>query len=435
MKKNSIIAVVVSLIIISSAIVVFTTNLENDTDVPSGNKESNKKSPEALGNITSFDEAVNAFSFELFNKLSDDPQNDGNVFYSPYSVFTALAMTYEGARGDTAVEMGNVLHIDQDNDSFHEYMQALYNFLNYNDEYDISTANALWPDVGFELLDDYVNIIETYYGGKASEVEYGDPVEAARIINEWVENQTNNLIKNLVPAGAIDPDLTRLILTNAIYFKGVWQVQFEEANTTLRDFELSPGDVLQVDTMKLTGTEDKFNYTSTDDLKILELPYTGNEISMMILLPNKGVDLDDVVDSMNWNEYDSWIDSMYETKADIYLPKFKFETSYGLNGYLKDLGMVDAFGNADFSGIDGTKELFISQVLHKAFIDVNEEGTEAAAATAVIMAGRAPGPTEPPERITFNCNHPFLFTLHHKETRSILFMGKVMNPEYEELGN
>ena len=424
MNKKAIAGLIVGLLIIASAVVLITT----DNKVIDDSAPSHDETPTPLGNITSFNDAVNQFCFDFFKKLSEDETNDPNIFYSPYSVFTALAMTYEGARNNTAVEMENVLHVEQSNDSFHQYMQSLYNYLNNNDEYNISTANALWPDVGFTLLDEFVDIIETYYGGKASEVEYGNPEEAARIINEWVENQTNNLIKDLVPTSAIDPVLTKLILTNAIYFKGIWQVQFDEVNTTDRDFTLSSADTVQVETMKLTGTDDKFNYTETGDLQILDLPYTGGDISMMIILPREGVELSDVISSLNREDYISWIDEMYETKADIYLPKFKFETSYGLNDYLKELGMVDAFSNADFSGIDGTKNLFISSVLHKAFVEVNEEGTEAAAATAVIMNLKAVSPDEPPERITFDCNHPFVFTIHHKETGTILFMGKVMNP-------
>ena len=425
MNKKAIAGLIVGLLIIASAAVIITT----DNKVIDDSTPSDDETLTPLGNITSFNDAVNQFCFDFFKKLSEDETNDPNIFYSPYSVFTALAMTYEGARNNTAVEMENVLHVEQSNDSFHQYMQSLYNYLNNNDEYNVSTANALWPDVGFTLLDEFVDILETYYGGKASEVEYGNPEEAARIINEWVENQTNNLIKDLVPASAIDSVLTKLILTNAIYFKGIWQVQFDEVNTTDRDFTLSSADTVQVETMKLTGTDDKFNYTETGDLQILELPYTGGDISMMILLPREGVELSDVISSLNREDYISWIDEMYETKADIYLPKFKFETSYTLNDYLEALGMEKAFTyEADFSGIDGTKNLFISSVLHKAFVEVNEEGTEAAAATAVIMNLKAVSPDEPPERITFDCNHPFIFTIHHKETGTILFMGTVDDP-------
>jgi serpin B len=429
MNKKPVIGLIIGLIVIASAFVIITNNpkVTDETSPPDDQK------PPALGNITSFNDAVNGFCFDFFKKLSDDEDNSPNVFYSPYSVFTALAMTYEGARNNTAVEMENVLHVEQDNDSFHEYMKALYEYLNENSEYNVSTANALWPDVGFELLPDFEQIIQDYYGGHSEPVEYGDPAEAVRIINEWVENQTNNLIQDLIHETDIHPVLTKLILTNAIYFKGVWQVQFDEVNTTERDFIVSTDETIPVKTMRLNDTSDKFNYTETDDLQILELPYTGDDISMMIFLPRAGVELSDVTNSLNREDYTSWIDEMYKTKADIYLPKFNFETSYGLNKYLIELGMVDAFSayNADFSGIDGRPDLYISSVLHKAFVEVNEEGTEAAAATAVIMNLKAMDPSEPPERITFDCDHPFIFTIHHKETGTILFMGTVGNPSLD----
>jgi len=425
MGKKPIIAIIVSLLILTTAVVFVTTDLYSP-DIEDKQSEDQNQNP--LGNITSFNDAVNQFCFDFFKKLAEDENNHPNIFYSPYSVFTALAMTYEGARNNTAEEMKNVLHIEQDNDSFHNYMQSLYNHLNYNDKYTISTANALWPDLGFNLLDEYVNIIETYYGGKATEVEYANPEEAARIINEWVEKQTNNLIKNLVPPDKIDPDLTKLILTNAIYFKGIWQVQFDEVNTTKRDFNLASGELTQVDTMKMTGTKDKFNYTETDKFQILELPYNGKDISMIIILPKEGVELSEIISEINREDYISWIESMDEKELDIYLPKFKFETKYTLNDYLYDMGMKDAFTyDADFSGIDGKPDLFISSVLHKAFIEVNEEGTEAAAATAVIMNLKAVNGNES-SRIVFDADHPFLFTIHHKETNTILFIGNVENP-------
>ena len=170
MPKKPIIVIFVSLLILGTSVVFFTTDF-NSSNVIDENKIPKDENPLPLGNITSFNDAVNQFCFDFFKKLAEDDDNYPNLFYSPYSVFTALAMTYEGARNNTALEMENVLHIEQDNDSFHEYMQSLYNYLNYNDKYNISTANALWPDVGFNLLDDYVKLIETYYGGNTSEVE------------------------------------------------------------------------------------------------------------------------------------------------------------------------------------------------------------------------------------------------------------------------
>jgi serpin B len=432
MYKKPIIAIIVSLLILGTAVVVLTTDFDS-SDIIDADKEPQSEYPNVLGNTTSFNDAVNKFCFDFFKKLYKDKDNSPNIFYSPYSVFTALAMTYEGARYNTAVEMENVLSIEQDNESFHKYMQSLHEYLNENSDYKISTANALWIMENFELLQEYMDIIGTYYGGESSEVDFSNPDKAAAIINQWVENQTNNLIKDLVPASALS-DLTRLVLTNAIYFKGIWQVQFDEVNTTDRNFTDIQGNTIELPTMKLIEKDDKYNYTETEQFQMLEIPYKGNEISMMIMLPREGYELSDIISSLNRENYDLWIDEMYRVKADIYLPKFKFETAYGLNDYLIELGMIDAFdgANADFSGIDGTTNLYISKVLHKAFIEVNEEGTEAAAATAVIFTFSMHDPDAPPERITFDCNHPFLFTIHHKETGTILFMGQVDNPNSSE---
>ena len=311
MKSNAIVAIIVSLVVIGAAFVVLTSDLLIDSNTMDDSKESDDETPEALGNETPFNDAVNAFAFDLFRKISNDPDNVGNLFYSPYSVFTALAMTYEGARNNTADEMERVLSIEQDNDSFHRYMKSLYEYLNENADYDISTANALWVRENFELLEEYIDTIETYYGGRFSEVDFSKPEEAAEIINQWVENQTNNLIKNLVPPDVIDPVMTMLILTNAIYFKGTWQLQFDEANTTDRDFIDYEGNLIEVPTMCLTGAEDKFNYTETEDLQILELPYTGNELSMVILLPKEDVELSEIINSIDKDSISEWIDSMY----------------------------------------------------------------------------------------------------------------------------
>ena len=426
MEQKSIIAVILGLILIVSGFTLFVTDFSNDIDVDEIESDDDDTVP--IGNITSFDDAVNAFSFDFFRKLKDDPENDGNIFYSPYSVFTALAMTYEGSRNTTAEEMESVLHIEQDNESFHQYMRSLYDYLNENSVYNISTANALWVNDNFQLLDEYVNVIESFYGGKSSEIDFSDPEVAAEIINEWVESQTNNLIKDLVPASVIDPILTMLILTNAIYFKGAWEVQFDEANTTERDFTTNNAETVQVETMSIVETQDRFNYTETDEMQMLELPYSGDEISMMIILPKDGYEVSDITGSINKDAYNGWIDDMYDTELDLYLPKFKFETSYNLNDYLKELGMIEAFDeDANFTGIFGYLDVFISDVLHKAYIEVNEEGTEAAAATAVIVALTAINGGGH-SRIVFDADHPFLFTLHHKETGTILFMGEVADP-------
>ena len=422
MKLKYFVSIVVVFIIILAT--VFVSQLQFQSDTSDINKEitSEDDKPNPVGNL-SFHEAVNFFALDIFKAVYR--ANEGNLFISPYSIFTALAMTYEGARNDTADKMANVLNIEQDNDSFHSYMKYLYELLNTkNLDYDISTTNALWIKNNLQLIESYLTVIREYYGGDATEIDFSDSTKAASIINQWVENQTNGLIKDLISESTISP-LTTLILTNAIYFKGIWKIQFDPVNTTNKSFETSTGISIKAPTMKLINTDNLFFYTKTNDLQILELPYTGDDISMIILLPNKN-ELPHIIDSIDIDKLSKWIGSMVETEVDIYIPKFKVETSYLLSEYLIDLGMDITFSSsADFSGITGGRDLFISEVIHKAFIDVNEKGTEAAAATAVIIDT---GVNSGSSRVVFDCDQPFIYLIQHKETGTILFMGIISNP-------
>jgi serpin B len=257
-----------------------------------------------LGNLT-FKEAVNAFAFSMFKDLNK--ANEGNLFISPYSIFTALAMCYEGAKGETADQMADVLAIEQDNASFHNYMKNLYELLNSeNNEYNISTANALWIREDYRLLESYLNIIKTVYGGGATEVDFSDAQKAADIINQWVENNTNGLIKDLILPDYINI-FTTLILTNAIYFKGIWKYQFGSENTTDRDFKKPSDETIKVPTMQLLNTENSFNYTETDDVQMLELPYSGDDISMLIFLP-KNNDISNLIVNIDDSKLSTWKD-------------------------------------------------------------------------------------------------------------------------------
>jgi serpin B len=422
MKAKQILSIIFTLIIIVAAIFVAIQYIpESDTIVEEsiGDKDDESTS---LGNLT-FKEAVNAFAFDIFKDLNK--QNEGNLFISPYSIFTALAMCYEGAKGETADQMADVLAIEQDNASFHNYMKNLYELLNReNNEYNISTANALWLREDYRLLESYLNIIKTFYGGDATELDFSDAQKAADIINEWVENNTNGLIKDLILPDYINI-FTTLILTNAIYFKGMWKYQFDIENTTDRDFKKQSDETIKIPTMQLINTENSFNYTETEDVQVLELPYSGDDISMLILLP-KDNEISNLIENIDDSKLSTWKDSMEEINLDIYLPKFKVESKYQLKDHLNNLGMVIPFTSAaDFSGMNGIKELYISKVIHKAYIDVNEEGTEAAAATAVIMERFSIGGSE---EIIFDCNHPFVYLIQHKQTGTILFMGSILDP-------
>jgi len=422
MKLKYILSIVVAFIVISAAVLVVILQNQYDPDNIDDDITSDDEKIIPVGGLP-FNDAINTFTFDIFREIHEG--NEGNLFISPYSIFTALAMTYEGAKGETADEMAAVLSVEQDNESFHNYIKNLYEVLNTkNEDYNISTANALWVNENLQLLETYLKVIQDYYGGNATEVDYSNTTQAAAIINQWVENQTNGLIKDLITADVILP-FTELILTNAIYFKGIWKTQFDPVNTTNRTFEISAGNSVETPTMNIIDTEDVFNYTETDNLQILELPYSSDDISMIIVLP-KDNDLSSTIDSIDSDMFSEWTEAMIETKADIYLPKYKVETSYKLKEYLINMGMSIPFtSSADFSGITGTKDLFISQVVHKAFIDVNEEGTEAAAATAVIMLKSSIGGSS---RIVLDCNHPFIYLIQHKQTGTILFMGSINDP-------
>jgi serpin B len=378
--------------------------------------------------------ANNQFAFDLYSQYKSQ---NGNIFFSPYSISTALAMTYEGARGETAQEMQSVFHFPTDNNTRRNGFLQIYNEINEaNKSYNLSTANALWAQKDYKFLDSYFNLIRTYYGGNVTNLDFVGDTENSRItINNWVEEQTNHKIKDLIPQGFIT-DVTRLVLTNAVYFKARWHIPFLN-DTHDEDFRISPGNTVKVKMMSIYGNNvltssgghasTIFNYAETNDAQILELPYEGNETSMLILLP-KGDKLQTLEQSLTSGKLNEWRTTLNETYlSGVYLPKFKFETKYFMADTLQKMGMKAAFiyPEADFSGMDGTRNLYISAVIHQAFIDVNETGTEAAAATAVIMnLGAAPGPMPP----VFIADHPFIFIIQQRDTGNILFIGRVSNP-------
>ncbi len=375
--------------------------------------------PEGIKNVV---DANNQFSLELYSNIKD--KEEGNIFFSPYSISTALAMTYEGARGQTADEIQSVFHFPEDSNVRRPNFAAVYNQLNKGDaKYKLNTANALWVQQDFQLLDDYTNTVETYYGGKATNVDFVGTTEQARqTINNWVEDETNNKIKNLFPQGSLTP-LSRLVLTNTIYFKGTWVEQFDKSDTRDEDFRVSSDQTVKVPMMRRTDKDAKFNYTETEDLQILEMLYEGEDLSMLVLLP-KNDDIKLLEESLTLEKLSDWKNQLRKQRVNVFMPKFTFDTKYFLNENLKEMGMPLAFlESADFSGIDGTKSLFIQIVVHQAFVDVNEEGTEAAAATGVGI-----GITSVPQIKIFRADHPFIFIIQERGTGNILFLGRVVNP-------
>jgi len=376
--------------------------------------------PEGIQQVV---DANNQFAFELYSELNKNQQ--GNVFYSPYSISAALAMTYEGARGDTASEMKSVFHFPESK-ILRPNFAAIYNSVNKKGkDYKLNTGNALWVQQNYSFLEEYLSTVESYYGGKAANVDFARETEKSRqTINSFIEEQTNDKIKELIPLGYIDRG-TKLVLTNAIYFKGTWEWEFDKSDTREQDFKITEEDVVKVPMMYMKNEETSFNYVDTGDLQILELPYKGGDISMLVLLP-KG-DMGSIEASLSTEKLEEWKGQMQETKLDgIYLPKFEFDMKYlDMGGTLGALGMPTAFSlEADFSGMTGDKGLVIKHVIHQAYVKVDEKGTEAAAATAVIMGmmGKV-GP-----RKVFKADHPFIFIIQERETGNILFMGNVVDP-------
>lgn len=366
--------------------------------------------------------ANNDFTFDMYKELNS--QTD-NVFYSPWSISSAFSMVYEGAQGTTKEELETVMHFSDSQERKPSYAK-LQNMINEpNDKYQLNTANAIWVQEDYKLLDSYLSTIDKYYAGKATNLNFaGNPSGSADTINSWVEDQTNNKIKDLIPASAINP-LTRVILTNAIYFKGDWVKGFEKSDTKDEIFKSPLGD-FETPMMKKTDKEANFNYFEDESVQVLEMDYKGDKVSMLVLLPKEEM-MNELEQKLSASTLELYKTNMRNEKVNLYLPKFKFDTSYFLNQNLINMGMPSAFDDmsADFSGISGTNDLYISGVYHKAFVDVNEKGTEAAAATGIMLA-RSSAPSMP---TIFRADHPFIFLIQEKETGTILFIGKVNKPE------
>ncbi|MDD1675374.1 MAG: serpin family protein [Methanomicrobiales archaeon] len=377
-------------------------------------------------------DANNRFALDLYKKLSQDPGfNEKSLFFSPFSISTAFAIAYEGARGSTADEIQSVFHFPKDDGIRREEFAELISGINNGDaDYTLSTANALWAEMTYPFLPEYISTAERYYSARVTNLDVKNNTEASRItINSWVEDLTNNRIQDLIPSGALD-QLTRLVITNAVYFKGTWEKQFDETQTKQDFFTVSPGTTASVQMMQRTDPDATFNYAEADLFQALEMPYaheSGKQLSMLVILP-KGNNLAAVESSLNTLDLSDLRDSLTLERVNVFFPKFRLDTTYNLPGTLAAMGMPTAFtDSADFSGMGGTSDLKISEVIHKAFIDVNEEGTEAAAATAIEM--RATGAISHPVPIpVFKADHPFLFLIVDDETGSVLFIGRMINP-------
>jgi len=374
---------------------------------------------------------MNAFGYDLYHLLSKD--NDTNFFFSPYSITQAMAMTLAGARGETETEMANVLHFQLSQDDLHSRIngldQSLYrvpeNLKDMPDAFQLNVANTIWGQSGYPFKSSYLDLIAESYGAGIHLVDFVKSAEKARItINKWVANQTNDKIKDLISPGALD-SFTRLVLTNAIYFNATWQKEFNKKLTHSADFATTADQIVPVDMMEQKG---QFNYQYNDEIQMIEIPYMNSRYSMVLLMPRQS-DLNKFIQGFDLASYNLLMKSKKQGEILLKMPKFEFESSFSVSNALKDLGMTTPFTDAaDFSGMyeQGAQPLYISDVIHKAFVAVDEEGTEAAAATAVIVGATSVMPEEEPLEMIFN--HPFMLLIRDRESGLILFLGNVINP-------
>jgi len=367
------------------------------------------------------------FAFDLYQALREE---DGNLFYSPYSISLALVMTYAGARGETAQQMVDTLHFVLYQDSLHPAFNSLDIELSQRgkgtkgkDEegFRLNIVNAIWGQKGYKFLSDFLDVLAENYGAGLRSLDFASSPEESRVtINNWVSEQTEGRIQDLIPQGLIDITTT-LVLTNAIYFNAAWQYPFSEDMTDDGLFYLKNGDQVTVPMMKQTET---FGYGEDEAYQVVEMPYDGRELSMLILLPRSG-EFEAFESSLDYRLIEVITKGLEYRRVSLTMPKFEFDSEFSLKETLSAMGMPIAFsGDADFSGITGNRELWIADVIHKAFISLDEEGTEAAAATAVVM----PRLSISEEPVEFNVDRPFIFLIRDIETGTILFIGRVLKP-------
>jgi len=405
------------------SVLLFALLMCNHRVNPAGGTEN--KNNEAMINIKNPDTAMiknnNLFAFELYQRIRSEKTN---TFFSPYSISAALAMTYAGARGESEKQISKVLHFETNQKHFHPAYKALLDYisgLNQKDSIEISTANSMWAQKNYPFRDEYFKLVTGNYDAGLQNIDFRNDTENARkTINKWVEDKTKNKIQNLLVPGILT-DLTRLVLVNAIYFYGSWDKAFDVKSTKKFDFFIDDANKVQADFM---FKEDQYRFAENEQYKVVEIPYAGKTLSMLVVLPNSPNNIDGLEKQLDKNSYDHWLSMLTERRIKLYLPKFKTTSEFDLSDALKKMGMPHPFSmDADLSGMTGKMDLMIDKVIHKAFVDVSEKGTEAAAATAVVI--RAKSMFNMPE---FFANRPFIFIIKENKYNNILFMGRINDP-------
>ncbi len=385
----------------------------------------------ATASVSGADRGSAAASLELFGAdlYGVLAAGDENLVFSPASIVLALAMTYAGAEGATADEMATALHFELEDQALHEALNALDSLLEsrsfegpQDDGVLVSTANSLWGQQGLPFEKLFLDTLAVNYGAGMRLVDYTTAAEEARLaINDWVAGETNDKITDLIPAGALDA-LTRLVLVNAVYLDATWASQFDPESTFDGVFRRSDGSEVTVPLMTQSAS---FPYAIGDSWQAIQLPYLRNELGMLLIVPDEGA-FAEVEAKLAEGLIAEVATGLARVEVGLTMPKFEFRTQAGLNPALRELGMATAFDPAvaDFSGMTTAEQLYISEVIHEAYIAVDEEGTEAAAATAVVMRATA----APLETVQLTIDRPFLFALRDLETGALLFLGRVMDP-------
>jgi len=376
----------------------------------------------AVPDVDAIAEANNAFAVDLYGKLKSA---DGNLFFSPYSIHVAFGMAGAGAGGNTADQMGKVLHLDgplAGAAAGQGVLQQTLNDIQSKGHIRLAIANSIWPEKAYPFRKDYLSLLDEYFKVSVSPCDFKGNADTERQrINHWVEKHTNDRIKDLMPEGSVGP-MTRLVLANAVWFKGDWAVPFKASATQEQPFRTPGGQV----TVPLMTQKESFRYAEYPGVQVLSMPYAGNDLSMVALLPEARDGLARLEAELSAEKLTEWTRRLRNMEVIVHFPRFKVESSFTLNDAMQALGMTDAFaaGKADFSGMSGQGDLFISSAVHKAFVEVNEEGTEAAAATGIAIRATSIQPMP----VTFRADHPFIYLIRHEPTGAILFMGRMADP-------
>ena len=369
----------------------------------------------------------NAFAFDMYAQLT--ASHSGNLFFSPYSISSALAMTFDGARGQTSSQMADAMQFPFGRSRLNAAFSSLSGDLDSGGTvdgkqvYDLSLANSLWGQTGFPINPNFIQTLNQDYGAGLQTVDFTDATTASNEINQWVANETANKIQNLFSPGDF-PAGTDMVLVNAIYFKGSWASEFDPTRTKQQTFYLDSQSTETVPTMR---QDEDLAYAENSQTQIVEIPYVGYNLSMVIILPTDVDGLAALEANLTAGKLSRWMNAMSEYKVSLMLPKFKLNTASDLTGPLQSLGMTDAFSiGANFSGITPAPMFQLTKVVHDAYVNVDETGTEAAAATGVV--GVVAVVITPPPTAVFRANHPFLFLIRDRSSGAILFMGRVNDP-------